>query len=65
MNQRELIRETNDSPLLTEEAVAGFLDVHVEAVKALVDTNLLPCVHIGSRHEPMFRPDDVRFLLLK
>jgi len=51
--------------MLKTEDVAGILNVHVDAVKTLVDSDLLPCIRTGSRFEPRFRIDDVRFLLLK
>jgi hypothetical protein len=55
----------NKNTMLKTEDVAGILDVHVDAVKTLVDIDLLPCMRIGPRFEPRFRIDDVRFLLLK
>jgi len=56
--------ESKNAVLKTED-VAGILDVHVDAVKTLVNIELLPCIRIGPRFEPRFRIDDVRFLLLK
>lgn len=55
----------NKNTILKPEDVAGILDVHVDAVKTLVNIELLPCVRTGPRFEPRFRMDDVRFLLLK
>lgn len=55
----------NKNTILKAEDVAGILDVHVDAVKTLVDIDLLPCIQTGPRFEPRFRIDDVRFLLLK
>jgi len=55
----------NKNAMLKPEDVAGILDVHVDAVKTLVNIELLPCTRIGPRFEPRFRIDDVRFLLLK
>jgi hypothetical protein len=51
--------------LLELENVANILDVHVDAVRTLVDTGLLPCINISPRFEPRFRAEDVRFLLGK
>jgi len=55
----------NKNTMLKTEDVAVILDVHVDAVKTLVDIDLLPCMRIGPRFEPRFRIDDVRFLLMK
>lgn len=55
----------NKNIILKPEDVAGILDVHVDAVKTLVDIDLLPCIRTGPRFEPRFRIDDVRYLLLK
>ena len=61
----DIKRNGNKHIMLKTEEVAGILDVHVDAVKTLVDIDLLPCMRIGPRSEPRFRIDDVRFLLLK
>ena len=61
----DIKRNGNKHTMLKTEEVAGILDVHVDAVKTLVDIDLLPCMHIGPRSEPRFRIDDVRYLLLK
>lgn len=62
---KDIMPDLKTSSLLAPEDVAGILDVHVDAVKTLVNIELLPCIRIGPRFEPRFRVDDVRFLLLK
>ena len=61
----DIKRNGNKNTILKPEDIAGILDVHVDAVKTLVNIKLLPCIHTGPRFEPRFRMDDVRFLLLK
>ena len=51
--------------LLELENVANILNVHVDAVRTLVDMELLPCINISPRFGPQFRAEDVRFLLGK
>ena len=61
----DIKRNGNKNTILKPEDVAGILDVHVDAVKTLVNIKLLPCIRTGPRFEPRFRMDDVRVLLLK
>ena len=51
--------------LLRIDDAAKFLGIHIDAVKTLVEMELLPCVRINPGLEQRFRREDVRFLLLK
>jgi hypothetical protein len=62
---RNKIHEKAKRYLLSIEDTASALDIHTNAVKTLVEMELLPCVQINPGAKPRFREEDIRFLLLK
>ena len=63
--RRNKMHDKTERYLLRIEDAARVLGMHIDAVKTLVEMELLPCVRINPRLEQRFRKDDIRFLLLK
>jgi hypothetical protein len=62
---RNKMHDKAERYLLRIEDTARALGIHIDAVKTLVEMELLPCVRINPGLEQRFREDDIRLLLLK
>ncbi len=62
---RNKINDRAQRHQMSIEDAARTLDIHIDAVKTLVEMELLPCVRTEPGLEQRFREEDIRFLLLK
>jgi hypothetical protein len=62
---RNRMRDKAGRHLLSMEDTAKVLDIHIDAVKTLVEMELLPCVRTRAGLEQRFREDDIRYLLFR